>query len=101
MRIKASVVVVLLSLILMLLPQPVKAAGLTMNPVQGIVGSEVTIINIASYGSGEYQIYWGDEKQLIAQGTTSGLANLVFTVPESPRGKRRVLLKLGTNAVDS
>ena len=101
MRIKASVILILLSLILTLIPQPTHAAGLTMTPTQGIVGSEVTIVNIAAYGSGEYQIYWGDDKQLIAQGTTSGLSNLVFTIPETPRGKRRVLLKLGSNAVDN
>jgi hypothetical protein len=100
MRRMASAIVILLSLAAMVVPQPVQAANLTLTPAQGIVGSDVSIIGISAYGTGEYQIYWGDERQLIAQGTTSGVANVLFTVPESSRGKRRVLLKIGANAYD-
>lgn len=100
MRIKATVVVLLLSLVAFGAPKPVEAAGLTLTPSQGIVGSEVSIISILSYGSGEYQVYWGEAKQLIAQGTTAGIANLTFTVPETPRGKQKVFFKVGTNSFD-
>ena len=100
MRIKATVVVLLLSLAAFIAPSPVEAAGLTLNPQQGIVGSGVTLVNILSYGSGEYQVYWGDAKQLIAEGTTTGIANVVFMIPETPRGKQKVTLKVGGNVVD-
>lgn len=100
MKIKASVILVLLSLVALLSPGPVAAAGLTLNPAQGIVGSGVSIINIASYGSGEYQILWGESRQVIAQGSTTGLANVSFTVPESPRGKQKVTLRVGANVYD-
>lgn len=101
MRIKATVVVLLLSLAAFVVPQPIEAAGLTLTPAQGIVGSEVSIIAIPSYGSGEYQVLWGEARQVIAQGTTAGLVNLVFTVPEVSRGKHKVVFKVGGNIVDS
>lgn len=100
MRIKASVIVLLLSLIALLSPKPVAAANLTLTPGQGFVGSDVSIINITAYGSGEYQILWGDARQMIAQGTTAGMTNLVFTVPESARGKQKVALRVGSNVYD-
>jgi hypothetical protein len=101
MKFKASVLVLLLSLATLLFPKPVTAAGLTLNPLQGIVGSEVAILNIGGYGSGEYQIYWGDARQLIGQGSTAGITNVTFIVPESARGKQKVMLKLGANVYDS
>jgi hypothetical protein len=101
MRMKATVVVLLLSLAAFVVPQPAEAAGLTLTPGQGIVGSEVSIIGIQNYGSGEYQILWGEARQLIAQGTTAGLVNLIFTVPEFSRGKHKVTLRVGGNVVDS
>jgi len=101
MRIKASVVVLLLSLAAIIAPKPVEAAGLTINPSQGYVGSEATIVSISMYGNGEYFLYWGDDRQVIAQGTTSGMANLVFTIPEASRGKHKVTLKVGGNFYDS
>jgi hypothetical protein len=100
MKVKASVLVLLLSLVVLISPKPVTAAGLTLNPVQGIVGSEVAVINIAAYGSGEYQVYWGDARQLIGQGSTAGISTISFLVPESARGKQKVMLKLGANVYD-
>jgi hypothetical protein len=100
LKVKASVLVLLLSLIVLLSPQPVAAAGLTLNPVQGVVGAEVAILNIGGYGTGEYQIYWGDARQLLGQGSTAGITNVTFIVPESARGKQKVTLKLGANVYD-
>ncbi len=100
MKTKAAVILVLLSLVALLLPKPVAAARLTLSPTQGIVGSGVSIINIASYGTGQYQVLWGESRQVIAQGSTTGLANVGFTVPESARGKQKVFLTVGGNAYD-
>ncbi len=100
MKIRASVIILLLSLTAFIAPKPVEAAGLTLNPSRGFVGSDVSIISILTYGSGEYFVYWGESKQLITQGTTSGVANVIFTVPEAPRGKHKVTLKVGGNAFD-
>jgi hypothetical protein len=100
MKIRASVIVFLLSLAAFIAPKPVEAAGLTLNPAQGFVGSEVTIVSILAYGNGEYFVYWGEDKKLINQGTTSGISSVTFTVPESPRGKYKITLKVGGNAYD-
>ena len=94
MRIRVSVIMVLMSLILTLVPQPAQAAGLTMTPVQGIVGSEVTIVNIASYGTGEYQIYWGDDKQLIAQGILTPSCSLASMSVEAAESTLQLLAEL-------
>ena len=100
MKLKASVMLLLLALTAFLVPQPAQAAGLTLSPQQGIVGAEVSIISIGTYGSGEYQVLWGDARQVIAQGTTTGIANLVFIVPESVRGKQKVTLRVGASVYD-
>ena len=101
MKIKASVILALLSLAALLSPKPSAAAGLTLNPIQGIVGSGVSILNISSYGSGQYQVLWGEARQVVAQGNTAGLTVVGFTVPESPRGKQKVYLTVGSNTFDA
>ena len=102
MRLRAFAFAALLSLsVAIIAPFTVHAAGLTLTPQQGLVGSEVTVVNITGYGSGEFQVLWGEDRQVIEQGTTAGLANLVFTVPEAARGKHKVTLKFGNDIFDA
>jgi hypothetical protein len=86
----------LLLLAVSLIPVPTAAAAsLTLNLSKGTVGTQVSIQNPAAYGTGTYQLYWGETDQLIAQGDInqeSGAIN--FTVPESTKGKQRVTLKV-------
>ena len=87
---------VLLLLAVCLMPVPVHAADyLTLNAAQGIVGTNVTIPNIAGYGTGNYQLYWGETDQLIGQGEIKqGVTSIAFIVPEATRGKHKVTLKI-------
>jgi len=102
MRLNALTFAALLSLsVVIVAPFTVHAAGLTITPQQGLVGSEVTIVNLTGYGSGEFQILWGEDRQVIKQGTTSGQGNLVFTIPESARGKHKVTLKVDDDIFDA
>jgi hypothetical protein len=91
----ASFVLTLWTLSL-LLPLPVAANGtLTLNPSEGVVGTVVTIPSPCVYGTGSYYIYWGDPPQLISQGKIDDKCPAVtFVVPESPRGKSKVTLKI-------
>ena len=62
------------------------------------VGSSVKIPAFCQYGYGEYFLHFGAQNQLIAQGTvkTGNCQPISFKVPQSPRGKQMVTLKIGT-----
>ena len=84
----------------LILPAAVHAESLTLDPVQGPAGSDVKIPAFCQYGEGEYFLYWGDANQLIQQGTIAKAScqPLVFKVPQSPRGKHLVTLKVGSKS---
>lgn len=103
MKAKALAASVILTLgALFLLPSPVAANGtLTLSPSEGVVGMVVTIPSPCGYGTGNYYIYWGDPPQLISQGTIDDkCAAITFVVPESPRGKHKVTLKIADGTFD-
>jgi len=84
----------------LILPAAVHAESLTLDPVQGPAGSDVKIPAFCQYGEGEYFLYWGDANQLVQQGTIAKAScqPLVFKVPQSPRGKHLVTLKVGSKS---
>lgn len=103
MKAKALAASVILTLgPLFLLPSPVAASGtLTLNPAEGVMGTVVTIPSPCVYGTGNYYIYWGDPPQLISQGKIDDkCAAITFVVPESPRGKHKVTLKIADEAFE-
>ena len=87
---------VLLSLAVCLIPVPAYAGSLTLNLSKGIVGTNVTIPYTSGYGSGSYQLYWGETDQLIGQGEIEkeAVTSIAFIVPEASRGKHKVTLKI-------
>ncbi|MGD0355460.1 MAG: hypothetical protein ABSB31_08470 [Dehalococcoidia bacterium] len=99
MKVKALATLLALSFLsAFILPVPATADSLTLEPTQGIVGSDVKIPAFCQYGEGDYFLYWGDGNLLITQGTvrTSSCQPIYFKVPESPRGKHVVTLKVNT-----
>ncbi|MBM4447560.1 MAG: hypothetical protein FJ023_09520 [Chloroflexi bacterium] len=96
MRVGATVTAfALLSLALCLIPVPVHAGVLSLDIAKGAVGTNVTISSVAGYGSGSYQLYWGETDQLISQGEIkAGVTSIAFIVPEAARGKHQVTLKV-------
>ncbi|MDD5312430.1 MAG: hypothetical protein PHO26_05280 [Dehalococcoidia bacterium] len=84
----------------LLLPVPAHAESLTIDPTQGTVGSDVKIPAFCQYGQGDYFLYWGEGNQLISQGTVkSGTCQpITFKVPQSPRGKQMITLKVGSKS---
>lgn len=96
MRLRAcAIALILMSMVLSFIPLPVNALPFTITPAKGAVGVEVTIASICSYGSGEFFVYWGESQELVKQGTAEGCKSVYFTVPDSPRGKQDVTLKMG------
>jgi len=98
---KVKVLAALLALCFLtalMLPAAAMAESLTLDPTSGRVGSEVKIPAFCQYGEGEYFLHWGDSNQLIQQGSISksGCQPLTFKVPQSPRGKQLVTLKVGS-----
>jgi len=101
MKVKAIAALLALMFIgALILPAAVRAESLTLDPVQGAVNSDIKIPAFCQYGEGEYFLYWGEGNQLIKQGTLSkaGCQPLIFQVPQSPRGKHMVTLKVGTKS---
>jgi len=101
MRVKVPAALLALSFVTALvLPYAVQAESLTLDPVQGAVGSDVKIPAFCQYGEGEYFLYWGVDNQLIQQGTIAKAScqPLVFKVPQTPRGKHLVTLKVGSKS---
>ncbi|MGA2368457.1 MAG: hypothetical protein ABSF74_07810 [Dehalococcoidia bacterium] len=99
MKVKALATLLVFSfLFAFILPVPAAADSLTLEPTQGIVGSDVKIPAFCQYGEGDYFLYFGDGNLLITQGTvrTSSCQPIYFKVPESPRGKHVVTLKVNT-----
>jgi hypothetical protein len=94
-----ATVLVLLVLAVSLIPVPIAAAGsLTLNLSKGTVGTQVSIQNPAAYGTGTYQLYWGETDQIIAQGEISKESGAIsFTVPEATKGKQSVTLKVAND----
>lgn len=85
----------ILLLAVCLTPIPVHADSLTLSTAQGIVGTNVTIPSVTGYGLGSYELYWGETDLLIGQGEVKqGMASIAFIVPEAPRGKHKVNLKI-------
>jgi hypothetical protein len=82
------------------MPAATQAESLTLEPVQGAVNSDVKIPAFCQYGEGEYFLYWGEGNQLIKQGsvTKTGCQPITFQVPQSPRGKHMVTLKVGSKS---
>jgi len=90
-----AIALIFLSLAVCLMPMPVHAGSLTLSLSQGPVGTNVTIPSASGYGSGGYQIYWGETDLLIGQGEiTQGVTSIAFIVPEATRGKHQVTLKI-------
>jgi len=94
-----ATVLALLVLAVCLIPVPIAAIGsLTLNLSQGAVGTQVSILNPAAYGTGTYQLYWGETDQLITQGEIKKESGAIsFTVPEAAKGKHRVTLKVAND----
>jgi len=94
-----ATVLVLLMLAVSLIPVPTSAAGsLTLNLSRGTVGTQLSIPNPLAYGTGVYQLYWGETDQLITQGEIKqDTGTISFTVPESAKGKQRVTLKVAND----
>jgi hypothetical protein len=58
------------------------------------VGAQVSIPGTCGYGSGTYQLVW-DDSQIIAEGQIAqGCVSVTFLVPEAPRGKHKLTLKV-------
>ena len=94
-------VLVLVWLTAYLIPTTADASGLALSPAQGIVGTEVTVPSACGYGSGSYYLYWGEAKQLLAEGEIDeGCIAITFTVPDAPRGQHKVTLKAGDDTFD-
>ena len=101
MKVKVLAALLALSCVTaLILPAAAQAESLTLEPVQGPVGSNVKIPAFCQYGEGEYFLYWGDANQLIQQGmiAKSSCQPLTFKVPQSPRGKQMVTLKVGSKS---
>jgi hypothetical protein len=99
MKVGATVIALaILLLAVCLTPIPVHADSLSLNIVEGVVGTNVTIPSATGYGLGNYELYWGETDVLIGQGEIKqGVASIAFIVPEAPRGKHKVTLKVAGN----
>jgi hypothetical protein len=75
-------------------PGTAHALTLTIDPVEGPMGTEVTIQGLNLYGSGDYSLYWGDSKQPFKQGSDDGSNVVIFSVPQAARGEHTVTLKI-------
>ena len=101
MKVKVLAALLALSCVTaLILPSAVHAESLTLDPVTGPSGSDVKIPAFCQYGEGEYFLYWGVDNQLVQQGSISkgSCQPLVFKVPQSPRGKHLVTLKVGSKS---
>jgi hypothetical protein len=101
MKVKALAALLALAFIsALILPSAAQAESLTIEPVQGAVNADVKIPAFCQYGEGEYFLYWGEGNQLIKQGsvTKAGCQPITFQVPQSPRGKHMVTLKVGSKS---
>lgn len=95
MRTKACLAVTVMLLITNLfLALPVSADTFAISTNTGTVGTDVTINNICTYGTGEYTILWGVNQEPIKQGNATGCQSVTFTVPEAARGSHKILLKI-------
>ena len=96
----ALLVLVFLVVPAMLIPAPVSAFSLGLEPITGKVGASIKIPAFCQYGEGAYSIYWGDDNVLIAQGTvdTKGCSPIYFPVPQTTRGKHTVTLQVGSKS---
>lgn len=96
----AAALLVLFTSAFCLLPAPVHAFSLGLEPISGPVGSDVKIPAFCQYGEGEYYLYWGDDGQMIAQGVveSKSCAPITFKVPQAARGKHTVTLKVGNKS---
>jgi hypothetical protein len=98
MKVKAlATLLALFFIAVLVLPVPVHAESLTLETTQGIVGAAIKVPAFCQYGEGEYFLYFGDSNQLISQGTVKvgNCQPITFIVPQSPRGKQMVTLKVG------
>ena len=95
MKIRAlALVFTLVVFALSFMPAPAYALTLTITPVEGPVGTEVTIQGLNLYGEGDYSLYWGDSKQPFKQGADDGTNLVTFSVPQAARGEHAVTLKI-------
>jgi hypothetical protein len=94
-----ATVLAIFMLAMSLIPLPTAASGsLTLSLSRGTVGTQVSIPNPLAYGTGIYQLYWGETDQLITQGEIrQDTGSISFTVPESTKGKQRVTLKVAND----
>ena len=101
MKVKAiAALLALMFVSALILPAAAQAESLTLEPVQGAVNSDGKIPAFCQYGEGDYFLYWGEGSQLIKQGNVSktGCQPITFQVPQSPRGKQMVTLKVGSKS---
>ena len=98
--ITTATIIALLSLALCLIPAPIHAVSLSLSPSQGIVGTQVTTGSLCGYGTGTYQLFWGEDEQLISEGTIQqNCISISFIVPEAARGKHKVTFKAADQTV--
>jgi hypothetical protein len=94
----ATILTLMLLAVSLILVPIAAAASLTLDLYKGPVGTQVSIPNPAAYGTGTYQLYWGETDQQIAQGDISQDSTPIdFIVPEAAKGKQRVALKVGND----
>jgi hypothetical protein len=103
MKVKALVALLVLVFSVipaLMIPAPVSAFSLGLEPITGKVGATIKIPAFCQYGEGDYSLYWGDDNVLIAQGTvqTKGCSPIYFAVPQTTRGKHTVTLKVGSKS---
>jgi hypothetical protein len=98
MKVKVLATLLALSFVAaVFMPVPAHAESLTLESTQGIVGAAIKVPAFCQYGEGEYFLYFGENNQLISQGTikTGNCQPITFIVPQSPRGVQMVTLKVG------
>jgi hypothetical protein len=99
MKVKVLATLLALSFVAaFVMPAPAHAEALTLESTQGIVGAAIKIPAFCQYGEGDYFLYFGDNNQLISQGKVQvgNCQPITFTVPQSPRGKQMITLKVGS-----
>ncbi len=102
MKTRALAIVIAVSLLAVCLtPVAVQASTLSFNPSTGPTGTEVAIPGPGNYGKGNYYIYWETSSQLLSQGTVgTNTISIGFVVPETTRGRHKVILKIGEDTYE-
>ena len=92
MRIKVLAVITLLAVLLCLLPTG-NAMAVSVSPITGIVGTEITITDLTEGYT--YSIFW--DSTLIKQGIVGSNGRVVFSVPASCSGEHSIIVEQPTD----